>query len=45
MTRLSNALVFISIAGSFVAGQQYDQEKQNKDATCNVRFILSTTSY
>ncbi|CAJ0544565.1 Ff.00g036800.m01.CDS01 [Fusarium sp. VM40] len=35
MTRLSNALVFLSIAGSFVAGQQYDQEKQNKDATCN----------
>ncbi|KAM0229964.1 hypothetical protein ACHAP5_011508 [Fusarium lateritium] len=35
MTRLSNALVFVSIAGSFVAGQQYDEEKQNKDATCN----------
>ncbi|WZH48599.1 uncharacterized protein QYS62_009779 [Fusarium acuminatum] len=35
MTRLFNALMFLSIAGSFVAGQQYDQEKQNKDATCN----------
>ncbi|KIL86099.1 hypothetical protein FAVG1_10493 [Fusarium avenaceum] len=35
MTRLSNALMFLSIAGSLVAGQQYDQEKQNRDATCN----------
>ncbi|KAG5655998.1 hypothetical protein KAF25_001568 [Fusarium avenaceum] len=35
MTRLSNVLVLLSIAGSFVAGQQYDQEKQNTDATCN----------
>jgi hypothetical protein len=44
MTRLSNALVFLSIAGSFVTGQQYDQEKQNKDATCNVGFIVSAIS-
>ncbi|CEI61292.1 hypothetical protein FVEN_g5987 [Fusarium venenatum] len=35
MTRLLNALVLLGMAGSFVAGQAYDQEKQNKDATCN----------
>ncbi|RGP73363.1 hypothetical protein FLONG3_6381 [Fusarium longipes] len=34
MTRLLNALLLLGMAGSFVAGQ-YDQEKQNKDATCN----------
>lgn len=36
MTRLLNALVLLGMAGSFVAGQAYDQEKQNKDATCDV---------
>ncbi|EKJ74252.1 hypothetical protein FPSE_05549 [Fusarium pseudograminearum CS3096] len=35
MTRLLNAFVLLGMAGSLVAGQAYDQEKQNKDATCN----------
>ncbi|KAF9771714.1 hypothetical protein IL306_010641 [Fusarium sp. DS 682] len=35
MARLSNALMLLSIVGSFAAAQGYDQEKQNKDATCN----------
>ncbi|GKU06699.1 hypothetical protein FLAG1_09609 [Fusarium langsethiae] len=35
MTRLLNALVLLGMAGSFVAGQAYDQDKQNRDATCN----------
>ncbi|KAF4334044.1 hypothetical protein FBEOM_12121 [Fusarium beomiforme] len=34
MTRLSNALMLFGIVGSFAAAQ-YDQDKQNKDATCN----------
>ncbi|KAF5633965.1 hypothetical protein F25303_8966 [Fusarium sp. NRRL 25303] len=34
MTRLSNVLMLLSVVGSFTAAQ-YDQEKQNKDATCN----------
>ncbi|KAI1009972.1 hypothetical protein LB503_011523 [Fusarium chuoi] len=34
MARLSNLLMVLSIVGSFAAAQ-YDQEKQNKDATCN----------
>ncbi|KAI1025180.1 hypothetical protein LB505_009424 [Fusarium chuoi] len=34
MARLSNILMLFSVVGSFAAAQ-YDQEKQNKDATCN----------
>ncbi|CVK98643.1 uncharacterized protein FMAN_08526 [Fusarium mangiferae] len=34
MTRLSNILMLFGVVGSFAAAQ-YDQEKQNKDATCN----------
>ncbi|RBR10230.1 uncharacterized protein FIESC28_09616 [Fusarium coffeatum] len=35
MTRLLNILVLLGLTGSFVAGQRYDQEKQNADAECN----------
>ncbi|KAF5656513.1 hypothetical protein FCIRC_13622 [Fusarium circinatum] len=34
MTRLSNVLMLLGVMGSFAAAQ-YDQEKENKDATCN----------
>ncbi|PNP78912.1 hypothetical protein FNYG_07777 [Fusarium nygamai] len=34
MARLSNVLVLFSVVGGFAAAQ-FDQEKQNKDATCN----------
>ncbi|KAF5549038.1 hypothetical protein FNAPI_8113 [Fusarium napiforme] len=34
MARLSNILMLLSVAGGFAAAQ-FDQEKQNKDATCN----------
>ncbi|KAF5634204.1 hypothetical protein F52700_5925 [Fusarium sp. NRRL 52700] len=34
MARLSNILMLLSVVGSFAAAQ-YDQDKQNKDATCN----------
>ncbi|KAF5536456.1 hypothetical protein FMEXI_10314 [Fusarium mexicanum] len=34
MTLLSNVLMLLSVMGSFAAAQ-YDQEKENKDATCN----------
>ena len=39
MTRLLNILVLLGLTGSFVAGQRYDQEKQNADAECNVRLL------
>ncbi|KAM5511453.1 hypothetical protein FOXYSP1_11553 [Fusarium oxysporum f. sp. phaseoli] len=35
MARLSNILMLLGVLGSFAAAQRYDQEKQNKDATCN----------
>ncbi|KAF5604803.1 hypothetical protein FPCIR_656 [Fusarium pseudocircinatum] len=35
MARLSNVLMLLSVAGRFAAAQ-FDQEKQNKDATCNL---------
>ncbi|KAF4416086.1 hypothetical protein FACUT_12880 [Fusarium acutatum] len=35
MARLSKILMLLSVVGSFAAAQRYDQEKQNKDATCN----------
>lgn len=41
MARLSNLLMVLSIVGSFAAAQ-YDQEKQNKDATCNVSYSSTT---
>ncbi|KAF5968757.1 hypothetical protein FCOIX_11226 [Fusarium coicis] len=34
MARLSNILMLLSVAGGFAAAQ-YDQEKENKDATCD----------
>ncbi|KAF5962666.1 hypothetical protein FBULB1_13940 [Fusarium bulbicola] len=34
MTRLSNVLMLLGVMGSFAA-VEYDQEKENKDATCN----------
>ncbi|KAF4446723.1 hypothetical protein F53441_9656 [Fusarium austroafricanum] len=34
MARLSTALMLLGLAGSFVSAQQYDQEKQHKEATC-----------
>ncbi|KAF5253564.1 hypothetical protein FANTH_1636 [Fusarium anthophilum] len=34
MTRLSNVLMLLGVMGSFAAAQ-YDQDKENKDATCN----------
>ncbi|KAI7763606.1 hypothetical protein LZL87_010661 [Fusarium oxysporum] len=35
MARLSNILMLLGVLGSFATAQRYDQEKQNKDATCN----------
>ncbi|KAF4993230.1 hypothetical protein FGRMN_6594 [Fusarium graminum] len=35
MTRLSNAFLLLGVVGSLVVGQEYDQEKQNKDAACD----------
>ncbi|KAL7758293.1 hypothetical protein ACKLNR_012820 [Fusarium oxysporum f. sp. zingiberi] len=35
MARLSNILMLLGVLGSFAVAQRYDQEKQNKDATCN----------
>ncbi|KAF5660131.1 hypothetical protein FHETE_9103 [Fusarium heterosporum] len=35
MTRLSHAFLLLGVAGSLVVGQEFDQEKQNKDAACN----------
>ncbi|KAF5575548.1 hypothetical protein FPANT_11290 [Fusarium pseudoanthophilum] len=34
MTRLSNILMLLGVTGSFAAAQ-YNQEKENKDATCD----------
>jgi hypothetical protein len=33
--------MLLGVLGSFAVAQRYDQEKQNKDATCNVSQALN----